>query len=231
VKWSYQAFPNDSYLVGCDQNRTDNCPVVQGPDLDIPASPILKTLRTGRRILLVSTKPGDVIALDPDRDGAVVWKKHVGHAPNTDTKEGALAAFRDFGIMWGGATDEERAYFGLSGGGVVAIALATGERAWFRTLAPPGKRVSYNAAVTLIPGVLFVGGNDGTLNALSTTDGRTLWSFDTARQFATVNKVPGKGGALSVPGPSVVDGMVFMPSGYGIVGGNTGNVLLAFSAK
>jgi polyvinyl alcohol dehydrogenase (cytochrome) len=231
VKWSYQAFPNDSYLVGCDQNRTDNCPVVQGPDLDIPASPILKTLRDGRRLLLVSTKPGDVIALDPDRDGAVVWKTNVGHAPNTDTKEGALASFRDFGIMWGGAADEEHAYFGLSGGAVVAIALATGERRWLRTLAPEGKRVSYTAAVSVIPGVLFVGGNDGSLNALSTADGRTLWTFDTARQFATVNKVQARGGALSVPGPTVVGGMLFIPSGYGIVGGSTGNVLLAFAAR
>ena len=167
VKWSYQAFPNDSYLVGCDQNRTDNCPVVQGPNLDIPASSILKTLAGGRRILLVATKPGDVIALDPDRDGAVVWKKNVGNAPNTDSKEGALASFRDFGIMWGGAADDEHAYFGLSGGGVVAISLASGERSWFRRFAPEGTRVSCNAAVSVIPGVLFVGGNDGSLNALS----------------------------------------------------------------
>jgi polyvinyl alcohol dehydrogenase (cytochrome) len=99
------------------------------------------------------------------------------------------------------------------------------------TLAPAGRRVSYNAAMTLIPGVAFVGGNDGKLNALSTADGRKVWEFDTARQFATVNKVPAKGGAISVPGPTVVGGMLFMPSGYGIVGGNTGNVLLAFSAK
>lgn len=231
VKWSYQAFPNDSYLVGCDQNRTDNCPVVQGPDLDIPASPILKTLAGGRRILLVATKPGDLIALDPDRDGAVVWKTHIGNAPDTDTKAGALAANRDFGIMWGGATDAEHAYFGLSGGGVAAIRLATGERAWFTTLAPEGRRVSYNAAASVIPGVVFVGGNDGSLNALSTADGRTLWAFDTARQFATVNRVPAKGGAISVPGPAIVNGMLFIPSGYAIVGGNAGNVLLAFSAK
>jgi polyvinyl alcohol dehydrogenase (cytochrome) len=229
VKWSYQAFPNDSYLVGCDQTRTDNCPVVQGPDLDIPASPILKTLPGGRRILLVATKPGDLIALDPDRDGAVVWKKNIGGAPNTDTKEGALASLRTNGIVWGGAADNERAYFGLSGGSVTAIMLATGERAWSIALSPEGKRVSYTAAVTAIPGVVFVGGNDGSLTALASADGRRLWQFDTARQFATVNNVPGKGGALSVPGPTVVDGMLFIPSGYGIVGGNTGNVLLAFS--
>jgi polyvinyl alcohol dehydrogenase (cytochrome) len=229
VKWSYQAFPNDSYLVGCDENRTDNCPVVQGPDLDIPASPMLKTLPGGRRILLVATKPGDLIALDPDRDGAVVWKKNIGGAPNTDTKEGALASVRTNGIMWGGAADSERAYFGLSGGSVTAVALATGDRAWSIALSPEGRRVSYTAAVTAIPGVVFVGGNDGSLSALSSTDGRKLWEFDTARQFATVNKVAGKGGALIVPGPTIVGGMLFIPSGYGIVGGIPGNVLLAFS--
>src|SRR5262245_66275643 len=64
VRWSYQAFPNDSFLVGCDgPNKSDNCPVVQGPDLDIPSSPILRTLSNGRRVLLVATKPGDLIAL------------------------------------------------------------------------------------------------------------------------------------------------------------------------
>jgi polyvinyl alcohol dehydrogenase (cytochrome) len=98
-------------------------------------------------------------------------------------------------------------------------------------LAPEGKQVSYNAALSLIPGVAFVGGNDGTITALATNDGRKLWQFDTARQFATVNNVPAKGGAISVPGATIAGGMLFIPSGYGIVGGNTGNVLLAFSAR
>jgi polyvinyl alcohol dehydrogenase (cytochrome) len=232
VLWTYQAFPNDSFLVGCDgPDKTENCPVVQGPDLDIPASPILRELPGGRRVLLVATKPGDLIALDPDRSGAVIWKKNIGNAPNTDTKEGALAAFRQFAIMWGGAADTENAYFGLSGGSVAAVKLATGERAWMTTLAGEGKRVSYNAAVTVIPGVVFVGGNDGTLSALSTKDGHKLWQVETAREFETVNKVPAKGGAISVPGPTIVGGMLFIPSGYGIIGGNTGNVLLAFGTK
>jgi polyvinyl alcohol dehydrogenase (cytochrome) len=232
VRWSYQAFPNDSFLVGCDgPNKSDNCPVVQGPDLDIPASPILRTLSNGRRVLLVATKPGDLIALDPDQNGKVIWKRHIGDAPNTDTKEGALEAFTRFGIMWGGAADSENAYFGLSGGSVAAVKLTTGEPVWTTTLAPSGKRVSYNAATSLIPGVAFIGGNDGTLTALSTANGHKLWEFDTARQYTTVNKVPGKGGAISVPGATVVGGMLFIPSGYGIIGGNTGNVLLAFSAR
>jgi polyvinyl alcohol dehydrogenase (cytochrome) len=230
--WSYQAFPNDSFLVGCDgPDKSENCPVVQGPDLDIPASPILRTLPGGRRILLVATKPGDLIALDPDRDGAVIWKRNIGDAPNTDTKEGALAAYRQFAIMWGGAADSENAYFGLSGGSVAAVKLTTGEQMWMTKLAPEGKRVSYNAAVTVIPGVVFVGGNDGTLTALSTKEGRKLWQVETAREFDTVNKVKAKGGGISVPGPTIVGGMLFIPSGYGIIGGNTGNVLLAFATR
>ncbi|PWT79379.1 MAG: cytochrome C oxidase Cbb3 [Blastocatellia bacterium] len=230
--WSYQAFPNDSFLVGCDgPDKSENCPVVQGPDLDIPASPILRSLPGGRRVLLVATKPGDLIALDPDRNGTVIWKRNIGNAPNTDTKDGALAAFRQFAIMWGGAADTENAYFGLSGGSVAAVKLSTGEQIWMTKLAPEGKRVSYNAAVTVIPGVVFVGGNDGTLTALSTKDGHKLWQVETARDFDTVNKVKGKGGAISVPGATIVDGMLFIPSGYGIIGGNTGNVLLAFATK
>src|SRR5262245_22487836 len=232
VRWTYQAFPNDSFLVGCDgPNKSDNCPVVQGPDLDIPASPILRTLPKGQRVLLVATKPGDLIALDPDQNGKVIWKRHIGDAPNTDTKEGALAAFTRFGIMWGGAADADNAYFGLSGGSVEAVKLATGEAVWTTTLAPTGKRVSYNAAASVIPGVVFVGGNDGTLTALATADGQKIWQFETARQFTTVNQVPAKGGAISVPAATVVGGMLFIPSRHGIIGGNTGNVLLAFSAK
>ena len=121
--------------------------------------------------------------------------------------------------------------FGLSGGSVTAITLATGERACSIALSPEGQRVSYTEAVTAIPGVVFVGGNDGSLSALSSADGRKLWQVNTARQFAAVNKVAGRGGALSVPGPTIVGGMLFIPSGHGIVGGNPGNVLLAFSTR
>ena len=232
VRWSYQAFAGDSFLVGCDgADRSDNCPAVQGPDLDIPASPILRTLDGGRRILLVATKPGDLIALDPDREGSLIWKRHIGNVPNTDTKAGALAALGRFGIMWGGAADGESAYFGLSGGSVTAVRLRTGEQAWTTLLQPTGKRVSYNAAVSLIPGVVFVGGNDGSLTALATSDGHRIWEFDTARPFTTVNGVTAHGGAISVPGAVVAGGMLFIPSGYGILGGNTGNVLLAFAAR
>jgi polyvinyl alcohol dehydrogenase (cytochrome) len=70
---------------------------------------------------------------------------------------------------------------------------------------------------------------DGHLRAYSTADGKILWDYDTARDFAAVNGVHGRGGALDAGGPVVAGGMVFVGSGYGQWGGLPGNVLLAFS--
>jgi polyvinyl alcohol dehydrogenase (cytochrome) len=52
------------------------------------------------------------------------------------------------------------------------------------------------------------------------------------RDFDTVNKVPAKGGAMGAPGATVAGGMVFVGSGYGVLGAIIpGNVLLAFAAE
>jgi polyvinyl alcohol dehydrogenase (cytochrome) len=80
----------------------------------------------------------------------------------------------------------------------------------------------------VIPGVVFSGSNDGTLRAYSSADGAILWEADTNREFETVNGVAGKGASMLGPGPVIVDGMVFVDSGYGAFGGRPGNVLLAF---
>ena len=86
--------------------------------------------------------------------------------------------------------------------------------------------------MTAIPGVVFAGGWDGTLHALSAADGRSLWEYDTAREFTAINGVSAKGGSLGAPGPVVVGGMLYVGSGYvGTGNGMPGNVLLAFSAK
>jgi polyvinyl alcohol dehydrogenase (cytochrome) len=47
--------------------------------------------------------------------------------------------------------------------------------------------------------------------------------------FKTVNGVKATGGSIDGPGPVVVNGMVFINSGYSRFGGIPGNVLLAFS--
>jgi polyvinyl alcohol dehydrogenase (cytochrome) len=70
---------------------------------------------------------------------------------------------------------------------------------------------------------------DGHLRAYATSDGRILWDVDTARDYQTVNGVKANGGAIDGPGPVVVNGALYVNSGYGFVGGTPGNVLLAFS--
>ncbi len=105
--------------------------------------------------------------------------------------------------------------------------LTDGKQLWYRQLSQGG--ASNAAAATAIPGVVFKGGMDGQLHALATADGRELWSFDTARSFDTVNQVKAHGGGMGSAGPTVSDGMLFVGSGYAVVGDRSGNVLLAFA--
>ena len=225
VLWTYQAQEGDAYLSTCSQNKTENCPENVGPDLDIGNSPILRTLSNGKSVVVAGTKDGNVFALDPDKKGAVVWKTTAAqNAPGTPLQ-------RLNGIVWGGAADQQNAYYGLSGGGMVALQLSTGERLWYTQFDTGGKRVSNAAAASAIPGVAFVGGTDGKLRALATADGKQLWETETAREFDTVNKVAAKGGSMGAPGPVIVGGMVFINSGYGVTGTQPGNVLLAYGLE
>ncbi len=230
VLWFYQAQAGDAFMGGCNgDTRTDNCPKVNGPDQDIGNSPILRKLANGKSVVVFGMKNGTVTALDPDRKGAVVWSVHVVDIPKG--QENSFAAHLN-GVVWGGAADDENVYYGLQSGGMVALKLATGDVVWRATLPKTGSaRVINSAAATAMPGVVFLAGSDGKLYALSTTDGHVLWEYDTARPFDTVNKVAARGGAIASIGPSIANGMLFIGSGYGVTGTNSGNVLLAFSAQ
>jgi len=155
----------------------------------------------------------------------VVWQtKLVDNPPGTPL-------FRLSGTVWGGAFDEKAAYYGQTGGGITAIQLTTGEKLWHKPLAEPGQHVNNGAAATAMQGVVFIGGTDGKLHALASADGSEIWSYATDRPFDTVNKVEAKGGSIASIGPTIVNGMLFIGSGYGVIGGPTGNVLLAFGVE
>lgn len=235
--WSKQLTENDVFNIVC---AGQGCGDHLGPDVDIGASPILVTLSSGKRALLISQKSGMASALDPDKNGEILWQTKVGHG-------GRLG-----GIQWGSAYDGNNMYTAVSdiahtassgigrmaadpkaGGGLFALNPETGAKVW---AAPPpvcGDRPScspaQSAAVTVIPGVVFSGGVDGRLRAYSTNDGKVIWDFDTEQEFLGVNGVKGKGGAMDGAGPTIAGGMLFVGSGYGIWGGLPGNVLLAFS--
>ena len=237
IVWSFQAVPNDAWMVGCVPVSTENCPKDLGVDWDFGSSPILASVAGGKQLLLATPKSGTVFALDPDHAGNVVWKINLSEkmAPNNGQ------------IAFGGAADTKTLYLALEDGTFAAIDLASGNRKWqvrlesLDNLGQPtingenrtkaGLRFGQSAAVTGIPGVVFTGGWDGILRALSTVDGKILWQFNTVQDFKTVNGVEAKGGSMGGPGVTVVDGMVYVPSGYANVGGGLpGNVLLAFSS-
>jgi polyvinyl alcohol dehydrogenase (cytochrome) len=222
VLWSVQDVENDAWLTGCGRQATENCPKDLGPDFDFGASPMLRTLPDGRRVLLAGQKSGQVFAHDPDRQGALVWK-----ALLVDTVGAAE-------ILFGGAADEQTAYFGLDNGVLAALDPATGQQKWSlpaRVVPAEGPRRGFTAALTAIPGVLFAGGQDGTLRAFLSDTGREVWTFDMLREFGTVNDVAAKGGSMGAPGPTVAGGMLFAGSGYvGLGNGTPGNVLLAFGS-
>ncbi|WP_426612495.1 hypothetical protein [Bradyrhizobium sp. McL0616] len=237
--WHRQVTLKDSYVSACYGADQTNCPEDHGPDSDFGQSPILVSLRSGQRVLVVGQKSGVVSALDPDREGNILWQTPIG-------KGGPLG-----GIMWGSAADKDRVYVANSdlrflpdgtmsldpaaGGGLFALDLSGGKISMQVPPVPCGDRSqcspALSAAVTAIPGVVFSGGVSGYLRAYATADARLLWEVDTARDYPTVNGVSAHGGAMDGPGPTIVDGMLYVASGYAQWNGLAGNVLLAFEVR
>jgi polyvinyl alcohol dehydrogenase (cytochrome) len=230
IRWHTQLMADDQWVMNCKATNPDNpaCPATLGPDYDFSATPILA--RSGNHdVLVLPQKSGIAYALDPDKQGALLWKTTFG-------KPSGL------GGQWGGAVDGTNFYTGTNGfqstpGGFTALRLADGSIAWQQPPQPllckagMGCGAGQGSAATAIPGAVLSGGLDGGLRAYDTSDGKLLWTFDTNRSFDTVNGVKANGGSMDGPGPIVVNGMVFMNSGYGGLVGHAGNVLLAFALE
>jgi polyvinyl alcohol dehydrogenase (cytochrome) len=239
VAWSRQLTTGDVFSGRCAGQA--EC----GPDFDFGSSAIL--VHSGNRdILLAGQKSGVVYALDPARKGEVLWQIRVGKGSTNG------------GVQWGMAADGQNVYAAVSdlsrvpvhsndpanlrttnldpnvGGGLFAIRITDGTKAWAAEPEHtcPAERAGCSpaqpAAVTATPGVVFSGSVDGHMRAYSSEDGTILWDFDTAREYTTVNGVKGRGGSIDGPGAVVVNGMVYVNSGYSRQNGTPGNVLLAF---
>jgi len=239
ITWSRQFTTGDIFSGKCA--GTEEC----GPDFDFGSSAIL--VHAGNRdLLLAGQKSGVVYALDPARKGGILWQVRVGKGSTNG------------GVQWGMAADGQNVYAAVSdlararvqnadptdlrsfnldpnaGGGLFAIRIADGIQMWHaetQHTCPaerPGCSPAQPAAVTATPGLVFSGSVDGHMRAYSSEDGTILWDFDTARAYSTVNGVKGHGGSIDGPGAVVVNGMVYVNSGYSRQGGTPGNVLLAF---
>ena len=232
MRWVRQATADDTFVIGCRAgSENPNCPKTNGPDFDFGNAPILA--KAGERdVIVIGQKSGLGYAMDPDNNGTILWQYRAGQGS-------ALG-----GMEWGSAADAENVYFPVSDifaekpGGLHAVNLATGKRVWYAAPAAPvcgtpgrGCNAALAAAITVIPGIVFAGANDGALRAHSTKDGSVVWEFNTNREFPTVNGVAAKGGSMQGPGAAVAGGMLYINSGYGAFGGRPGNVLLAFGVE
>jgi polyvinyl alcohol dehydrogenase (cytochrome) len=242
IIWSRQITAKDIYNGNCETKAKLNCSSAAGPDSDFGAPPILLRLPSGKRLLIASQKSSVVTAVDPDKQGEVVWQTKIGQG-------GPIG-----GIEWGASADADRIYAPLSdttlipiknedpdidpdkGGGIFALDAGTGKIAW-HTSAPPACQALHHcgpansAPTTVIPGVVFAGAVDGHIRAYSTKDGHIIWDYNTAHAYRAVNGiVDAKGGSIDSAGPIVVGGKLFVVSGYPLWGGRSGNVLLMFAA-
>jgi polyvinyl alcohol dehydrogenase (cytochrome) len=201
--WSFQATPKDIWTFGC---RND--PDCSDLDVDFGTIPISFKGPGGKQLIGAGQKSGWFWALDP-KDGSVVWKTEVGPG-------GKLG-----GIEFGNATDGERVYAAVSNfprqGSVAALDGATGKILW-QTMSPDN---GANFGPITVTGtgddrLVFAGSNKNFIRVYNAKDGKILWEFDT-------------GGAIG-GGPTVVDGVMYVGSGYQFLRiGKANNKLYAFS--
>jgi polyvinyl alcohol dehydrogenase (cytochrome) len=214
-----------------------NCPPDYSinKDWDFGAALMLAQRSDGSDLVLGGQKNGVVWALNPD-NGELVW----------DTKVGPGGAMG--GIHWAMAFDGTRVFApnNLSTGptadgaapGLHALDVNNGNILWSylhqATCTEERKQQLRNcentgmsAATLLVDGAVIQGSNDGYVKIFDAQRGEPIFSFDTARPFDTLNGVEAKGGAIDNFSIWAANGLLFVQSGYGLMG-VPGNVLLAF---
>lgn len=259
MRWKFQALADDVWNAACLSGGS-NCPANAGPDFDFGASVILATLDSGKQILLAGQKSGEVFALDPDADGALLWRNRIGQGSSNG------------GIHWGMALAGDRLFVPMADPerdtpgnapkpGLYALNTLDGAVIWSSPSNRPcqfdysrtplvglestrsGARQSLSeqyecsyyygnsAAVLATDGVVFSARLDGVISAHSAEDGAILWQANTAMSFDGTNGLPGHGGAIDVAGQIAADGWLYVLSGYSLFGQLPGNMLLAFKVS
>jgi polyvinyl alcohol dehydrogenase (cytochrome) len=233
--WWHQSIQHDAWNMACFIGGGPNCPLENGPDLDIGAPPILHRLKDGKEVLLVGEKSADTFALDPT-DGKLLWHAKYGR--------GGFAG----GVHWGMAATPATLYtpiadttfLGTEKGeakpGLFALDPSSGAVKWFSAapdVCPADKKPAcdrgFSPPPTAIPGVVFQPSFDGWLRAYRESDGSPIWSVDTTQEIPTVSGVKAHGGSIESAGAIVADGIVAVNSGYLFGGRMAGNLLLVFS--
>ncbi len=234
VVWHKQTLSGDVWNAACVTNRI-NCPGEYGPDYDIGASIIL--IEGDKDMLIAGQKSGMVFAMDPDDNGSIIWQKRVGRGG----KKG--------GVHWGMTIDDDSIFVPIADlpekipsqyspmPGIHALRIKDGSKEWYRPALPVCEDEKYHcypsvsAAPSRVGSMIITGSMNGIIEIISTKDGNLLWSFDTAKQFKTINQISANGGSIDSNGPIIAGNHLIATSGYDIYGQLTGNILLVFSIE
>ena len=256
VVWKFQATENDVWNAAC-LNGGANCPDEPGGDFDFGASVIIASNKAGQDILLAGQKSGEVFALNPDQNGALIWRKRISQGTTNGGVHWGMALSKN--MLFVPIADPERDRQGYTAKpGLSALDIETGDILWNQSVS---RECEFNEANTPLVGLenmrsaksqdsakqyecsyyyglssaatatarlVFAGGLDGKLRAYDTNTGEILWKTKTAIPFNASNGVDGHGGALDVVGPAFAGKWMYLQSGYGMFGQLPGNMLLAY---
>ncbi|MBA3455824.1 MAG: PQQ-binding-like beta-propeller repeat protein [Deltaproteobacteria bacterium] len=218
-------------------------------------SPVLVELPDKKRVLVGANKNSRVVGLDPDNNGAVLWDKTISpgggfggvHWGMATDGEKVYIPYADrfqwpklTTKQWKDRLAKKQPHYQdehLDAGGLVALRASDGAEVWRvhggkESCAGKAKECAkaFASPPTVIPGVVFATSQDGFVRAYNTDDGALLWEFDTAREFDAIQGGKASGGGIDGPGGViVVDGMLYLTSGYTGASVMPGNVLLAFA--
>jgi polyvinyl alcohol dehydrogenase (cytochrome) len=257
-RWVFQGLANDAWNAACLLGG-DNCPRERGPDFDFGASPVLVERQQGD-LILAGQKSGDVFALDPDKQGAVVWRRKlspgstnggVHHGMATDgvslivpiadperdlpgyVPKPAVHALsvQDGSIIWSQPVSRGCDFDPAN---APAVGLAEMRKAVDAKKSPwpaCGYYYGQSAPVTIAGDLVYAAGLDGKLRIFALADGKLLRTIETNRAYTGSNGVEGHGGAIDVAGPVIDGDQLFLVSGYGVFGQMPGNMLLVYRVR
>lgn len=239
----FQGYKDDAFNMACGSRNPQNCPDDQGPDFDFGASPILVTTESGRDLVLAGQKSGDVWALDPDNDLKLVWQNKLSNGS-------ALG-----GVHWGMTVIGNTLFVPIADPefmtrdpkpGIYAIDIDSGETVWehrvkreceidFGAMRNSANQwpdcpwhYGFSAAASSANDLVFSGSLNGEVSAFRAEDGNVVWSYNTKKEFESVNGIDSHGGAIDNPGVVLAGDQLIVLSGYGMFGQMPGNVMLVF---
>ncbi|MEM1246561.1 MAG: PQQ-binding-like beta-propeller repeat protein [Acidobacteriota bacterium] len=234
IVWVQQTIEGDAWNGACVGPKV-NCPEEDGPDFDFGAPPILASVGD-RDLILAGQKSGMIFGIDPD-SGEIVWEQRMGMGGFNGGVHWGMAVAGDRLIVPITDTPGNRFTTGEPRPGLHSLDLLTGRAQW-STIHPKtctGKRECYfhglSMAITTTSELVFAGSLDGLLSIYRVADGERLWTFQTRRDFETINGVEGRGGTLDSDGVVLAGNQLFVNSGYDKWGEFAGNVLLLFEVK